>query len=395
MTSDSLDDGSNVLQQYLQAFASDTSTLVVAPARVAAAAAEPGFAGWTVTDCSKQFVDVAGGGIASTTDELVFESSGTTGDPKLVCYRKQVIRECALAIADRLGLQADRDYVTLVNPRFAYGLSVIHSHHLASVPLRVEAAPTSLGAWARFRQSLRPGTRLYLSPHQSVLLGQDPDWRFDAPIELIFAGSALRLSMVAPLRRCFPNAIVTNMYGQSELGPRIAIASTAIAEFREGDVGRPLPGVRVRTTSATGDLSVSTPFRMEFYVTVTGEPITDHASDEWWPTGDIGGVDDDGRVLITDRAAPDINFLGARIVLDHLRQTVRAVDRVIDVKVTAVPHQTFGQCPHIRVLIATLADADVAERAVRIALSNTIGKAAAAAIVELVDPASLPESGKL
>src|SRR5690242_7340921 len=120
----SLGGASEVLQRYLRAFADLTSVVVVAPGRVADAAAAPGFTGWHVTDCSEQFL----GSAHHRTDELVFESSGTTGAPKLVRYRKQVIRDCAAAIARTLGLAADRDYLALINPRFAYGLSVVHSH---------------------------------------------------------------------------------------------------------------------------------------------------------------------------------------------------------------------------------------------------------------------------
>lgn len=392
VTSDSPTGTSSALGRYANAFAGDSSLVVVAPVRVDTIAAEPAFAGWVVTDCSKRFVDVAGGGAADAGDHLVFESSGTTGEPKLVRYGKQVIRDCAHAIADRLDLTDDRDHVALVNPRFAYGLSIVHSHLHAAVPVRFHTPPTGLDGWARIRQSLQPDSRIYLAPHQSFLLAQDPTWRFDARIELVFAGSALRRSMIDPLRRCFPRATVTNMYGQSELGPRIAITSTSIDDFSEGDVGLPLPGVRVRCGSA-GDLEVDSPFRMQGYTSVTGAPLDGPAG--WWPTGDVGTVAADGRVMITGRAAPDINFLGTRIGLDHLRRTVCAVDGVLDATVSAVAHRTFGQCPRIRVLIPALADTDATERAVRIALSDTIGKAAAAAVVDVVDSAALPESGKL
>lgn len=388
--SGSLGDTSDVLQRYLRVFTDAASVVIVAPGRVADTAAAPGFAGWHVTDCSERFIGAA----HHRTDELVFESSGTTGEPKLVRYRKQIIRDCATAIARTLDLDADRDYLALINPRFAYGLSVLHSHHLAATPVHFAKAPTTLAAWAHVRASLRPDSAIYLAPHHSFLLAQDPRWRFDAPIELVFAGGPLRQSMVDALMRCFPNATVTNMYGQAELGPRISIGRAAIAAFREGDVGQPLPGVRVRA-DPHGGISVSSPYRMESYVTVTGERVNADAPPDWWPTGDVGRVGADGTVLVTGRAASDINFLGGRIGLDHLRQIVRDVDGVLDVRVSAVPHRAFGECPHIRVLVPSLADCDAAERAVRIALSDNIGNAAAAAVVELLDPASLPESGKL
>ena len=392
------------LHQYLGAFVDDASVVVVAPARVATISTQPSFAGWYVTDCRSAFarVDPNSVGATAATDELIFESSGTTGDPKLVRYRKQVIRDCAAAIGEVLALDSARHYVSLANPRFAYGLSIVHSHLLASVPVRLESVPTSLDAWARFRETLQPDSAVYLAPHHSFLLAQDPSWRFDARIELIFAGGAVRQSMVDQLEVCFPRATITNMYGQAELGPRITTGRSAIAEFREGNVGRPLPGVRVRATPSAGtsgshgEIAVSSPYRMESYVTATGEPRTASAPPEWWPTGDVGTTAPNGDILITGRAASDVNFLGTRIELDQLRSIVRGVEGVLDVRVSAVPHAAFGQCPLIRVLVPSRSGIqDATERAVRIALSDNIGKAAAAVVVELVDLGSLPESGKL
>ena len=390
------------IQQYLRAFQATTSVLVVAPARIADVAAQPYFAGWCITDCTSRFVTPTSASASDGPDELIFESSGTTGDPKLVRYRKHVVRECAVAIAKALALDPARDYVSLVNPRFAYGLSILHSHLLASVPVRFDSAPSTLDAWARFRETLSPNSAIYLAPHHSFLLAQDPTWRFDAPIELVFAGGAVRQSMVDLLHACFPNAMVTNMYGQAELGPRISIGRSAIAEFQEGNVGRPLPGVRVRATPATdaegpeGDIAVSSPYCMTSYVTVTGAPRDSGAPSEWWQTGDVGTVSPTGDVLIAGRAASDVNFLGTRIRLDQVRQVVRAVEGVLDARVSAVPHPVYGECPHIRVLVRSLAEApDRLERALRMALSDNIGNAAAAVVVEFVDPGWLPESGKL
>lgn len=397
--SHSLDGARGALQQYLRAFGTDASVLVVAPARIDDVTAQPAFAGWSVTDCTSRFVPNST--TTGASDELIFESSGTTGDPKLVRYRKQVIRDCATAISDALALDPARDYVSLVNPRFAYGLSIMHSHLLASVPVRIEPSPTSLDGWARFRETLRPDSAVYLAPHQSFLLAQDPTWRFDAPVELIFAGGAVRQSMVDLLAVNFPRATITNMYGQAELGPRISIGRSAISEFQEGHVGAPLPGVRVRATprddaaGPDGDIAVSSPYRMSCYVALDGASCGGESSG-WWPTGDVGTVSPTGDVLIKGRAAHDVNFLGTRIPLDEVRQAVRGVDGVLDTRVSAVPHPVYGERPVVRVLVRSLADAsDATERAVRIALSANIGKAASAVVVELLDPGSLPESGKL
>lgn len=385
----------HIIGRYSRAFHEAASAIVVSPARFDMARAHPRLSGWYLTDCATRFERLPGEAPTGP-DELVIETSGTTGEPKMVRYAKAVIRDCAIAIAKNIPLTADRTYVALVNPRFAYGLSIIHSHLLAGVPVRFLPAPVSLDSWAQVRAALRPESSVYLVPHQSYLLSQDPHWSYDGPIELIFAGGPLSESMAANLRPIFPNATIVNMYGQAELGPRISIGRAPISEFREGVVGKPLPGVEVRFAEKPGSaddgtVEVASRYQMSAYFDVTGGP--EQPPPRWWATGDVGGLTGDGELHIAGRAAPDVNFLGTRIALSHLRDVVRAVAGVLDCRIWAVEHPVYGQQPSIRVLIET--PDSTTERRLRRALAADVGSAASAMLISIVDVASLPESGKL
>ncbi|ODQ89196.1 hypothetical protein BHQ18_16575 [Mycolicibacterium flavescens] len=339
-------------------------------------------AGWSLTDCTSRFETVAGPDAAGL---LVMETSGTTGDPKLVRYRKDTVGRCARAIAEHLPVTPDREYIALVNPRFAYGMSIIHSHLAAGVPVRFCTPPVSADAWTGFRDHLTPETSVYLLPHQSFLLARDHDWSFDGAVELIFAGGMLTESMAARLRPSFPAATVVNMYGQAELGPRIAIGRSPLATFVEGDVGAPLPGVRVRITD-DGHIEVDSDYRMLSYLDAGEVP-------RWWPTGDTGRIAADGHLHVSGRTAGDINFLGSRIELSALRRLTRAVPGVLDCRVWAVEHSVYGQQPSLRVLVE--APDTTAERRIRRALADEIGSSASAIVIDVVDMAALPDSGKL
>jgi acyl-coenzyme A synthetase/AMP-(fatty) acid ligase len=393
----------NVIDQYLHAFAGDNSILVVSTARLDLVRAQPQLAGWYVTDCTTTFEQVTPqNGAGPSTGELVIETSGTTGEPKMVRYRKDVIRHCAQTIAAHLPLDRARNYVSIVNPRLAYGMSIVHSHFLADVPVTFQPAPLSLDVWGEFRAALQPNSSVYLLPHQSFLLAQDPSWVFDGPLELIFAGGPLSQPMVDTLRPVFPNATIVNMYGQAELGPRISMGRSAIKDFDEGNVGKPLPGVKIRiaghdSPTEKGPVEIISPYRMSCYFRVT-EPDdrTRGAFDEaspWWHTGDMGFIGADGTIHVAGRDAPDINFLGSRVQLQRLRQVVRDMPDVLDARVSAVDHAVYGQQPSIRVLVKTV-DATI-ERRVRQALSAEVGSSAAAMAIKILDVAGLPESGKL
>lgn len=391
MVSHAQADAERIIERYVAAYLGEGSIVVASETRFASLRSHPAIAGWSLTDCATRFETVASSTAAHPPGGLlVMETSGTTGEPKLVRYSKDVIGRCAKAIADRLPLNRDREYLALVNPRFAYGMSIIHSHLVAGVPVRFVSPPVSADAWAEFRDGLRSNTSLYLLPHQSFLLARDRQWSIDGAVELIFAGGTFTESMAARLRPSFPSATVVNMYGQAELGPRIAIGHSPLARFHEGDVGTPLPGVRVRI-SDDGHVEVASDYRMLSYFDVSGESAG--PMPEWWPTGDLGRLTPDGHLHVSGRSAGDVNFLGSRIELSGLRRLVGAVDGVLDCRVSAVEHSVYGQQPSLRVLIE--APDATAERRIRRALAAQVGSSASAMLIDVVDVAALPDSGKL
>jgi len=71
-------------------------------------------------------------------------------------------------------------------------------------------------------------------------------------------------------------------------------------EFRFGTVGKPLPRVRVRV-AADGELEVKGPNVFKEYWRNPGETRATFTDDGYYRTGDIGTINDEGWVTITDR----------------------------------------------------------------------------------------------
>ncbi len=122
-------------------------------------------------------------------------------------------------------------------------------------------------------------------------------------------------------------------YGCTEVGPGVAVNTPGVVDgnvvqegTRAGSVGRPLPGVAVRVVQPDtfqpleagqqGMLLVNGPSRMVRYHRAP-EKTNQVLKDGYYVTGDLGYIDEDGFLYITDRLAR-FSKIGGEMV-PHLR----------------------------------------------------------------------------
>ncbi len=119
-------------------------------------------------------------------------------------------------------------------------------------------------------------------------------------------------------------------YGLTETSP--VVSSNVPGATRVGTVGRPIPNVQVRV-AADGEIEVSGPGVMQGYYhkpEATKEAFTD---DGWFRTGDIGDIDDDGYLCITDRKKELFKTSGGKYIapspIEQMLRSSRFVNQAV------------------------------------------------------------------
>lgn len=198
-----------------------------------------------------------------------------------------------------------------VRPQNLFGVPRVWEKLAAGIRNMVEGSPPERrDALLTANELLQQGYKLRSDGHEvdPELAGriEETDRTVCAPVRQMLGLDNLRLasSGAAPLPLDVLYFLagfgieIEEVWGLSETTG--AATANTHESFRAGTVGRPVPGVEVRTAE-DGELFVRGPIVFLGYLQNDGsvQPATDEHG--WLPTGDIGSIDEDGFVTITDR----------------------------------------------------------------------------------------------
>jgi len=206
-------------------------------------------------------------------------------------------------------------------------LDLVESEGVTNLPI----APPVIAAWAGHE-----GLREKLSGVQRIMSGASA---LDADLAEHFENSS--------------GHFIDQGYGLTETAPVISttLGSPRPADVapKRGSVGRPLPGIELRIVESNGaDANRGDPAE----VWVRGNNVfagywpdgVDGPNDEgWYPTGDIGFLDDDGDLTLVDRLRELVIVSGFNVYPFEVEEAIVEVQGVNQVAVVGVPDEETGE----------------------------------------------------
>jgi acyl-coenzyme A synthetase/AMP-(fatty) acid ligase len=292
---------------------------------------------------------------------VIMYTSGTSARPKGLAHRVGRMFRNAAAFTKSQGIDQDsRFYLTLSMAYMGgfYNLLVLPFLCGASVVIdHVFDARSSLKFWDKARNNR--ANALWLAPTVlSILLRMDRGRTGEEfcrnSVRHAFVGFApLPLKVKDEFETRYGVRLVEN-YGLSETLFVTARSQSGLSQGNlngPGYVGEALPGVGLRVVSDEGELvatggdgevQILTPDLMAGYLDAEGSLLEMDAS-TWFPTGDVGRLDDRGALCITGRKKDVIIKGGVNISPAAIEEALMQVNGVADVAVVSIPHELYGE----------------------------------------------------
>lgn len=290
----------------------------------------------------------------------IIYTSGTTGEPKGVMLSHANFTSNSEASFERFGLQAGivalsflplaHVYERLVDYGYLFnGVSVAYVPRMEDVPQALlEVRPQVCAAVPRFFEKLY-GNILERGHQTKGVQRRIFDWAMRVAREAVpwkaygrpvsagvrWQWAVANLLVYKKFREGVGGRLIEFISGGAPLAPELAEFFTAVGmplyqgygltesspviatnlpgENHIGTVGRPIPGAETRIAE-DGELLVRGPCVMQGYYKKPEETRATISPDGWLSTGDIGRLDADGYLTITDRKKELLKTAGGKLI---------------------------------------------------------------------------------
>ena len=319
---------------------------------------------------------------------VVVLTSGTTAAPKGVVLSESALE--ASATAWLAAVPPATGWLLALGLSHVAGIGVVWRTRASRVPLWTAAPGDAEAQLAALRAHAAP-SHVSLVPAQLARL---LDAVGDAPppptlrAVLLGGGSIPPALVTRALNAGWP---VVPTYGLSEAGSGVTALTTDEAREAPSSAGRPLSGVRVTIDEpgpdGIGEIVVETPAQFTGYLGEAPAHGPIH-------TGDLGRLDDAGRLLVADRREDRIVRGGENVSPAEVEAVLLAQPAIADAAVVARRDERLGQVPVAAIVLRPGAD-DPGDDAILAACRTSLAAFKLPAAIVRLDALPRTPGGKL
>jgi long-chain acyl-CoA synthetase len=294
-----------------------------------------------------------GGDRSVAEDVILVFSSGTTGLPKAVRHTHRSIGHATAHWCTALGLGPDDRFQVATPPSHILGLLNLLAAAEAGATVRLHRR-FDLDEVLRRIETDRITLEMAVAPI-ALALANHPDLeRYDlSSLRYIMWGATPVTESVAEVVTQRTGVRWLAAYGASEL-PVIACNPVAdTSAWRLDSAGVPPAEVELRVADLdtgvtlgpgeTGEIQARSPSVMAGYL--PDEANADAFADGWYRTGDVGWLEREGWVHLTDRAKEMIKVNGFQVAPAEVEAVLHGHPAVVDCAVFGVADDRAGEVP--------------------------------------------------
>lgn len=218
---------------------------------------------------------------------------------------------------------------------------------------------------------------------------------------IAYGGAPMSAETINIIRKYFINATLQNAYGATETHSPATIMPQVYSSEKVSSVGLPVPVAEIMVVNEcdepcpsgeVGELLIKGPMVIEGYWR-NNEANNYSFFGEYWRSGDLATIDDDGFVYIMDRKKDMINRGGEKIFSIEVENILYEHSKVLEAAVVGIPDEMWGEI--VKAVIVPKEGVEVEAEEIKAFVSQKLADYKVPKVIEFVSELPRNPGGKI